>query len=185
MAHDDFDLVKLAHLYGYIRENAQQTAFAVTDNALYHNTFLSQCGDRLHVERIGFPLDCRHCQGALAASVVEDHGAPLAAEISGVHDEVHGCLWQRAFALCSGFAEVAMDRFDAASVLRSKLCGALLAFAVALPKGVGIKALAPYELALTGAAMVLLFPVVTMPVFLDLFGAAEKAFFVFKGFDLA
>ena len=47
------------------------------------------------------------------------------------------------------------------------------------------KALAPYELALTGSAMVLLFPVVTMPVFLDLFGAAEKAFFVFKGFDLA
>ena len=32
---------------------------------------------------------------------------------------------------------------------------------------------------------VLLFPVVTMPVFLNLFGAAEKAFFVFKGFDLA
>jgi len=30
-----------------------------------------------------------------------------------------------------------------------------------------------------------LFPVVTMPVFLDLFGAPEKAFFVFKGFDLA
>ena len=29
------------------------------------------------------------------------------------------------------------------------------------------------------------FPVVTMPVFLDLFGAAEKAFFVFKGFNLA
>ena len=47
------------------------------------------------------------------------------------------------------------------------------------------KALAPYGLALTGSAMVLLFPVVTMPVFLDLFGAAEKAFFVFKGFDLA
>ncbi|WP_225756419.1 hypothetical protein [Cardiobacterium sp. Marseille-Q4385] len=78
-----------------------------------------------------------------------------------------------------------MDRFDAASVLRGKLCGALLAFAVSLPKGVGIKALAPYELALTGAAMVLLFPVVTMPVFLDLFGTAEKAFFVFKGFNLA
>jgi len=31
-----------------------------------------------------------------------------------------------------------MDRFDAASVLRGKLYGALLAFAVALPKGVGI-----------------------------------------------
>ena len=50
---------------------------------------------------------------------------------------------QRAFALCSGFGEVATDGFDATSVLRGKLCGALLAFAVALPKGVGIKALAP------------------------------------------
>jgi len=28
-----------------------------------------------------------------------------------------------------------MDRFDAASVLRGKLCGGLLAFAVALAKG--------------------------------------------------
>ena len=185
MAHDDFYLVKLAHLYGYIRENAQQTAFAVTDNALYHNTFLSQCSDRLHVKRIGFPLDCRHCQGALATGVIEDHNAPFSTEIGGVHDEVNRRLWQRAFGLCSGFGEVAMDGFDAASVLRGKLCGPLLAFAVALPKGVGIKALAPYELALTGAAMVLLFPVITMPVFLDLFGAAEKAFFVFKGFDLA
>ena len=96
----------------------------------------------------------------------EDHDAPFSAEIGG---EVHGCLWQRAFGLCSGFEEVATDRFDAASVLRGKLCGALLAFAVALPKCVGIKALVPYELVLTGAAMVLLFPVVKMPVFLDLF----------------
>ena len=185
MAHDDFDLVKLAHLYGYIRERTQQAAFAIADNALYHNTFLSQCSDRLRVERIGFPLNCHDRQGALAASVVEDHDAPFSAEIGGIHDEVHGCLWQRAFALCSGFDEVATDGFDAASVLRGKLYGALLAFAVALPKGVGIKPLAPYELALTGAAMILLFPVITMPVFLDLFGAAEKAFFVFKGFDLA
>ena len=182
MAHDDFYLVKLAHLYGYIRENAQQTAFAVADNALYKNVFFLQRSDRLRVERIGFPLDCRHCQGSLAASVVENHDTPFSTEIGGVHD---GCLWQRAFGLCSGFGEVATDGFDAASVLRGKLCGALLAFAVALPKGVGIKALAPYELALTGAAMVLLFPIITMPVFLDLFGAAEKAFFVFKGFDLA
>ena len=148
-------------------------------------SLFSQRRDRLRVERVGFPLNCHDHQGALAASVVENHDAPFSAEIGGVHDEVHGCLWQRAFALCSGFAEVATDGFDAASVLRGKLCGALLAFAVALPKGVGIKALAPYELALTGAAMVLLFPVITMPVFLDLFGAAEKAFFVFKGFDLA
>ena len=148
-------------------------------------SFFSQRRDLLRVERVGFPLNCHDHQGALAASVVEAHDAPLVAEISGVHDEVHGCLWQRAFGLCSGFDEVAMDRFDAASVLHGKLGDALLAFAVALPKGVGIKALAPYESALTGAAMVLLFSVVTMPVFLDLFGAAEKAFFVFKGFDLA
>ena len=185
VAHDDFDLVKLAHLHGNVRKRAQQAAFAVTDNALYHNTFLSQCSDRLRVERIGFPLDCRHCQGSLAASVVENHDAPFSTEIGGVHDEVNRRLWQRTFALCSGFGEVATDGFEAASVLRGKLWGALLAFAVALPKGVGIKALAPYELALTGAAMVLLFPVVTMPVFLNLFGAAKKAFFVFKGFVLA
>ena len=169
MAHDDFYLVKLAHLHGYIQERTQQAAFAIADNALYLNAFFSQRRDRLRVERVGFPLNCHDHQGALAASVVEDHDAPFSAEIGGVHDEVHGCLWQRAFGLCSGFAEVAMERFDAASVLRGKLCGALLAFAVALPKGVGIKALAPYELALTGSAMVLLFPVVTMPVFLDLF----------------
>ena len=185
MAHDDFYLVKLAHLYGYIRENTQQTAFAVTDNALYHNTFLSQCSDRLRVEHVGFPLNYRHSQGSLAASIVENHDTPFSTEIGGVHDEVHGCLWQRAIGQCSSFGKVTADGFEAASVLRGKLCGALLAFAVALPKGVGIKALAPYELALTGAAMVLLFPVVTMPVFLGLFGAAEKAFFVFKTFDSA
>ena len=46
-----------------------------------------------------------------------------------------GCLWQRAIGLCSGFGEVAADAFDAASVLRGKLCGGLLAFAVALAKG--------------------------------------------------
>ena len=149
MAHDDFGLVKLAHLHGDVRKRAQPPAFAVTDNALYQNSFFLQRGERLRAERIGFPLDCHNCQGALA------HDAPLLAEISGVHDEVHGCLWQCAIGLCSGFGEMVMDRFDAASVLRGKLCGALLAFAVVLPKGVGIKALAPYELALTGAAMVL------------------------------
>ena len=54
-------------------------------NSLYYDTFFSQCSDRLHVKRIGLPLDCRHCQGALAASVVEDHDAPFLAEIGGVH----------------------------------------------------------------------------------------------------
>ena len=138
MAHDDFYLVKLAHLHGDVRKRAQQPAFAVADNALYQNSFFLQRRDRLRVERVGFPLDCHNCQGALAASVVEDHDAPFSAEIGGIHDEVHGCLWQRAFALCSGFEEVATDGVDAASVLRGKLCDALLAFAVALPKGVGI-----------------------------------------------
>jgi len=178
--------VKLAHLHGHIQERTQQAAFAIADNALYQNSsFLQQRCDLLSVALNRLVLDFEHRQRPLADRVIQHHDAPFSAEIGGVHDEVHRFLWQRAFALCSGFAEVAMDRFDAASVLRGKLCGALLAFAVALPKGVGIKALAPYELALTGAAMVLLFPVVTMPVFLDLFGAAEKAFFVFKGFDLA
>ena len=121
VAHDDFYLVKLAHLHGDVRKRAQQTAFAVADNALYQNPFFLQRSDRLRVECVGFPLNCHNCQGALAAG-----------------DEVHGCLWQRAFDPCSGFDEVAMDRFDAASVLRGKLGGALLAFAVALLKGVGI-----------------------------------------------
>ena len=116
----------------YIQERTQQAAFAVADNALYQNPFFLQRSDRQRAERVGFPLNCHNCQGVLA------HDAPLLTEISGVHDEVHGCLWQRAFGLCSGFAEVATDRFDAASVLRGKLGGALLAFAVALPKGVGI-----------------------------------------------
>ena len=185
VADDDLELVKLAHLHQNAGEGLQQPAASVADNALYHNaSFLQRC-DLLSVALNRLVLDFEHRQRPLADRVIQHHDAPFSAEIGGVHDEVHGCLWQRAFALCSGFAEVAMDRFEAASVLRGKLCGALLAFAVALPKGVGIKALAPYELALTGAAMVLLFPVVTMPVFLDLFGAAEKAFFVFKGFDLA
>ena len=136
MAHDDFDLVKLAHLHGNVRKSAQQPAFAVADNALYKNVFFLQRSDRLRVERVGFPLDFHNCQGALAASVVEDHDAPLAAEISGVHDEVHGCLWQRAIGLCSSFGKVTADGFEAASVLRGKLCGALLAFTVALPKSI-------------------------------------------------
>ena len=136
MAHDDFDLVKLAHLSGDVRRSAQQPAFAVADNALYKNVFFLQRSDRLRVERVGFPLDFHNCQGALAASVVEDHDAPLAAEISGVHDEVHGCLWQRAIGLCSSFGKVTADGFEAASVLRGKLCGALLAFTVALPKSI-------------------------------------------------
>ena len=85
MAHDDFYLVKLAHLYGCIQERTQQAAFAIADNALYHNTFLSQCSDLLRVDRVGFPLDCHHSQGSLAASVVENHDTPLAAEIGGIH----------------------------------------------------------------------------------------------------
>ena len=107
-----------------------------TKNALYKNAFSLQRSDRLCVGRVGFPLNCRDRQGALAASVVENHDAPFSAEIGGVHDEVHGCLWQRAIGLCSSFGKVTTDGFEAASVLRGKLCGALLAFAVALPKGI-------------------------------------------------
>ena len=131
--------MKLAHLHGYTQERIQQAAFAIADNALCLNAFFSQRRDLLRVERVGFPLNCHDHQGALAASVVEDHDAPFSAEIGGVHDEVHGCLWQRAFGLCSGFDGVATGRFDAASVLRGKLCGTLLSFAVALPKGVGLR----------------------------------------------
>ena len=100
--------------------------------------FFLQRSDFLCVGRVGFPLNCHDRQGALAASVVENHDAPFSAEIGGVHDEVHGCLWQRAIGLCSGFGKVTTDGFEAASVLRGKLCGTLLALAVALPKGVGV-----------------------------------------------
>ena len=185
VAGDDPDLVKLAHLHRNTGKGLQQPAASVTDNALYLNAFFSQRRDRLRVERIGFPLNCHDHQGALAASVVEDHDAPFPPEVGSIHNEVNCRLRDHAGRFHDCFGKMAADSFEAASVLRGKLCGALLAFAVALPKGVGIKALAPYELALTGAAMVLLLPVVTMPIFLDLFGAAEKAFFVFKGFDLA
>ena len=121
-----------------LQKRTQQAAFAIVNNALYLNAFFSQRRDRLRVERAGFPLNCHDHQSALASDVVENHDAPFSAEISGVHDEVHRCLWQRTFGLCSSFAEVATARFDAASVLRGKLGGALLAFAVALPRGVGI-----------------------------------------------
>ena len=135
VAHDDFDLVKLAHLHRYIQERTQQAAFAIADNALYHNaSFLQRC-DLLSVALNRLVLDFEHRQRPLADRVIQHHYASFSAEIGG---EVHGCLWQRAFGLCSGFEEVATDRFDAASVLRGKLYGALLAFAVALPKGVGI-----------------------------------------------
>ena len=93
MAHDDFDWVKLAHLYGYSQERIQQAAFAIADNALYLNAFFLQRRDHLRVERVGFPLNGHNHQGTLAASVVENHDAPFSAEIGGVHDEVHGCLW--------------------------------------------------------------------------------------------
>ena len=176
MAHDDFYLVKLAHLHEYIQERTQQAAFAIADNALYHNTFLSQCSDRLRVERIGFPLNYRHCQGALAASVVEDHGAPLAAEISGVHDEVHGCLWQRAIGLCSSFGKVTADGFDTASMLLCKLCGGLLAFAVAL----GLRRWPPMNWRLQEPQWYCCFPSSRCPFFLTCLEPQKKHFLCSK-----
>ena len=85
VAHDDFYLVGLAHLHGYIQERIQQAAFAIADNALYHNAFFPQRCGRLRIGRVGFPLNCHGRQGALAAGVVEDHDAPLVAEIGGIH----------------------------------------------------------------------------------------------------
>ena len=141
VAHVDFDLVKLAHLHGNVRKRVQQAAFAVTDNALYHNTFLSQCSDRLRVERIGFPLNCHDRQGALAASVVENHDAPFSAEIGGVHDDV-GFLRQRVALPDLHTAKAAIDGFAAASILLGKLRGRLFACAISCPKLVVLKALA-------------------------------------------
>ena len=129
MAHDDFYLVKLAHLHGYIQERTQQTAFAIADNALYHNvSFLQRC-DLLSVALNRLVLDFEHRQRSLADRVIQHHDAPFSAEIGSVHG-VHGCLWQRAFDLCCSFGKVTADGFEAASVLRGKLCSALLAFAV-------------------------------------------------------
>ena len=122
-----------------------------------------------------------HSQGSLAASVVENHDTPFSTEIGGVHDEVNRrCLWQRAFALCSGFGEVATDGFDAASVLRGKLCGALLAFAVALPKGVGIKALAPMNWRLQEPQWYCCFPLSRCPFFLTCLEPQKKHFLCSK-----
>ena len=81
-----------------------------------------------------------------------------------------GCLWQRALGLCSGFGEVAADAFDAASVLRGKLCGGLLAVAVKLPEGVRLKsaAAAAAETLVASGTFVALFAI-TGTVLLDLF----------------
>ena len=83
-----------------------------------------------------------------------------------------GCLWQRAIGLCSGFGEVAADAFDAASVLRGKLCGGLLAVAVKLPEGVRLKsaaaAAAAAETLVASGTFVALFAI-TGTVLLDLF----------------
>ena len=81
---------------------------------------------------------------------------------------VHGCLWQRAFGLCSGFDEVATDRFDAASVLRGKLCGGLFSCAIGCPKLVVLQALATIELLAAVMAFVALLTVAP-PVLFDLF----------------
>ena len=94
-----------------------------------------------------------------------------------------GCLWQRAIGLCSGFGEVAADAFDAASMLLCKLCGGLLAVAVKLPEGIRLKSAAAAETLVASSAFVALFAI-TGTVLLNLFGAAKKAFFVFKGFQL-
>ena len=79
-----------------------------------------------------------------------------------------GCLWQRAIGLCSGFGEVAADAFDAASVLRGKLCGGLLAVAVKLPEGVRVKSATAAETLVASGTFVALFAI-TGTVLLDLF----------------
>ena len=167
VAHVDFDLVKLAHLHGNVRKRVQQAAFAVTDNALYHNTFLSQCSDRLRVERIGFPLNCHDRQGALAASVVENHDAPFSAEIGGVHDDV-GFLRQRVALPDLHTTKAAIDGFAAASVLRGELCGGLFSCAIGCPKLVVLQALAAIELPAAVVAFVALLTIAP-PVLFDLF----------------
>lgn len=68
-------------------------------------------------------------------------------------------------------------------MLLCKLCGGLFAFAVKLPEDVRVKSAAAAETLVASSAFVALFAI-TGTVLLDLFRAAKKAFFVFKGFDL-
>ena len=68
-------------------------------------------------------------------------------------------------------------------MLLCKLCGGLLAVAVKLPEGVRVKSAAAAETLVASGTFVALFAI-TGTVLLDLFRAAKKAFFVFKGFQL-
>ena len=171
-------MVKLAHLHGYIQERTQQAAFAIADNALYHNaSFLQRC-DLLSVALNRLVLDFEHRQRPLTDRVIQHHDAPFSPEAGSIHDEVNRRLWQRAFSLCSSFGKVRADDFEAASVLPSRLCGALLAFAVALPKGVGIETLAPYELALKESQWYCCFPLLRCPFFLTCLEPQKSIFCV-------
>ena len=76
----------------------------------------------------------------------------------------------------SCFGEVTTDSFDAASILRSKLCGALLAFAVALPKGVRIETLAPMNWRLQEPQWYCCFPLSRCPFFLTCLEPQKKHF---------
>ncbi|MFC0036355.1 hypothetical protein ACFFOT_12210 [Cardiobacterium valvarum] len=74
------------------------------------------------------------------------------------------------------FGEMTADGFDAASVLPGKLCVGLLANAVRLPEGVGVKLAAAAETLVAGGAFVALFAI-TGSVLLDLYLSRKKAFF--------
>ena len=168
MAHDDFYLVKLAHLHGYIQERTQQTAFAIADNALYHNvSFLQRC-DLLSVALNRLVLDFEHRQRPLADRVIQHHDAPFSAEIGGVHDEVNCRLRGHAGRFRDCFGKMAADSFEAASMLLCKLCGGLLAVAVKLPEGVRVKSAAAAETLVASGTFVALFAI-TGTVLLDLF----------------
>ena len=168
MAHDDFDWVKLAHLHGYIQERTQQAAFAIADNALYHNaSFLQRC-DLLSVALNRLVLDFEHRQRPLADRVIQHHDAPFSAEIGGVHDEVNCRLRGHAGRFRDCFGKIAADSFEAASMLLCKLCGGLLAVAVKLPEGVRVKSAAAAETLVASGTFVALFAI-TGTVLLDLF----------------
>jgi len=92
-----------------------------------------------------------------------------------------GCLWQRAIGLCSGFGEVAMDGFDAASVLRGKLCGALPAFAVARCQRVlGLRRGPPMNWRLQEPQWYCCFPLSRCPFFLTCLEPQKKHFLCSK-----
>ena len=77
---------------------------------------------------------------------------------------------------------MAVNGFAAAFECGGKLGSSLFACGIGVPQFLRIKSFATFKLSAAGMAFIALFAV-SATVLFDLFWAAEKAFFVFKGFD--